>query len=146
MLTKWPSSCKKGLPFCQHHNKYCTILILSGLFIVIHSFLARLNWVYSPCWSALVSEKSIWKNHVQRTGFLVFFELDIHCLRSLQNWFLQAKNSVCRFFQLDFSKFKYRSKRGEITKNFTQKSWIRNFSKEMKNIAQTVHCAIVYEA
>ena len=32
----------------------------------------------------LISEKSIWKNHVQRTGFLVYFELDFYFLCSLQ--------------------------------------------------------------
>ena len=26
----------------------------------------------------LISEKSIWKNQVQQTGFLVYFELDFH--------------------------------------------------------------------
>ena len=28
----------------------------------------------------LISEKSIWKNQVKRTEFLVYFELDIYCL------------------------------------------------------------------
>ena len=32
----------------------------------------------------LISEKSIWKNQVRRTGFLVYFELDFYCLCSLQ--------------------------------------------------------------
>ena len=32
----------------------------------------------------LISEKSIWKNQVQQTGFLVYFELDFYCLCSLQ--------------------------------------------------------------
>ena len=32
----------------------------------------------------LIFEKSIWKNQVRRTGFLVYFELDFYCLRSLQ--------------------------------------------------------------
>ena len=32
----------------------------------------------------LISEKSILKNQIQRTGFLVYFELDFYCLRSLQ--------------------------------------------------------------
>ena len=31
----------------------------------------------------LISEKSIWKNQVWRTGFLVYFELDSYCLCSL---------------------------------------------------------------
>ena len=32
----------------------------------------------------LISEKSIWKNQVRQTGFLVYFELDFYCLCSLQ--------------------------------------------------------------
>ena len=32
----------------------------------------------------LISEKSIWKNPVQQTGPLVYFELDLYCLCSLQ--------------------------------------------------------------
>ena len=32
----------------------------------------------------LISEKSIWKNKVRRTGFLVYFKLDFYCLCSLQ--------------------------------------------------------------
>ena len=32
----------------------------------------------------LISEKSIWKNQVGRTGFLVYFKLNFYCLCSLQ--------------------------------------------------------------
>ena len=32
----------------------------------------------------LISEKSIWKDQAQQTGFLVYFELDFYCLCSLQ--------------------------------------------------------------
>ena len=32
----------------------------------------------------LISEKSIWKNQVRQTGFLVYFKLDFYCLCSLQ--------------------------------------------------------------
>ena len=32
----------------------------------------------------LISEKSIWKNQVRQTGFLVYFELDFYCLCRLQ--------------------------------------------------------------
>ena len=32
----------------------------------------------------LISEKSIWKNQVQRIRFLVHFKLDLYCLCSLQ--------------------------------------------------------------
>ena len=49
-------------------------------------------------------KKSSYKNQVWQTGFLA-------CKNQFQNWFLQAKNPVCRtwFLQLDFSKIKYRS-------------------------------------
>ena len=66
-----------------------------------------------------ISEKSMWKNQVLQTGLLIYFKLDFYCLHSLQkskfwNWFLQAKNAVCRtcFLQLDFSKIKYKSTGG----------------------------------
>ena len=32
----------------------------------------------------LISEKSIWKNQVRQTGFLVYFALNFYCLCSLQ--------------------------------------------------------------
>ena len=60
------------------------------------------------------------KNQVRRTGFLVYFKLDFYCLCSLQKsiskLILQAKNPVRRtwLFQLDFSKFKYRSIWGKL--------------------------------
>ena len=73
----------------------------------------------------LISEKSIWKNQVRQTGFLVYFKLNFYCLCDLQrvflpgglttiaiwewiftacvtcknqfrNWFLQVKNPVHR--------------------------------------------------
>jgi len=37
----------------------------------------------------LISEKSIWKNQVQRTGFLVYFKLDFYCLCSLKKSILK---------------------------------------------------------
>ena len=44
----------------------------------------------------LISEKSIWKNQVWRTGFLVYFELDFYCLCSLCRLKIQL-------VELDFS-------------------------------------------
>ena len=43
------------------------------------------SWVFDrpvspPVDLYLISEKSIWKNQVRRTGFLVYFELDFYCL------------------------------------------------------------------
>ena len=37
----------------------------------------------------MISEKSIWKNQVRRTGFLIHFELDFYCLCSLQKSILK---------------------------------------------------------
>ena len=49
----------------------------------------------------LISEKSIWKNKVRRTGFLVYFELDFYCLCSLQKSILQATQAVKIKFKID---------------------------------------------
>ena len=38
------------------------------------------KYLYPPVDLYLISEKSIWKNLVQRTGFLVYFELDFYKL------------------------------------------------------------------
>ena len=65
----------------------------------------------------LISEKSIWKNQVRRTGILVYFELDFYCLCNLQKsisklifeGYTASKKSVwnrlkIQFVELDFSK------------------------------------------
>ena len=52
----------------------------------------------------LVSKKSIWKNRVWRTEFLVYFEVDFYCMCSLQKSI--TKIDFCRlkiqFVELDF--------------------------------------------
>ena len=45
--------------------------------------------VLDPVDLYLISEKSIWKNQVRQTGFLVYFELDFYCLCSLQKSILK---------------------------------------------------------
>ena len=40
--------------------------------------------LFPPVDLYLISEKSIWKNQVRRTEFLVYFKLDFYCLCSLQ--------------------------------------------------------------
>ena len=45
------------------------------------------NW--PPVDLYLISEKSIWKNQVRRTRFLVYFKLDFYCLCSLQKSILK---------------------------------------------------------
>ena len=62
----------------------------------------------------LISEKSTWKNQVQRTGFLVYFELDFYCLCSLLKSISKSPVRLTWFFQLDFSKIKYRSTGGQL--------------------------------
>ena len=46
--------------------------------------LALLYLLTPPVDLCLISKKSIWKNQVRRTGFLVYFELDFYSLCSLQ--------------------------------------------------------------
>ena len=58
----------------------------------------------------LISEKSIWKNQVRQTGFLLYFELDFCCLCSLQKTILKlifvgytgSKNQVRNSLNLHF--------------------------------------------
>ena len=71
----------------------------------------------TPCWSVL----DIWKINLEKSGSTNWiFSLSISnwisiawvaCKNQFRNWFLQAKNPALRtwFFQLDFSKIKYRS-------------------------------------
>ena len=80
----------------------------------------------SPCWSVL----DFWKINLEKSSLmswiLVDFELDFYCLCSMQKSitidFCKAKNPVrwTWFFQLDFSKFQYRSTRGKLN---VAKSW-----------------------
>ena len=44
----------------------------------------KYKFIYSELSPCLISEKSIWKNQVRQTGFLVYFKLDFYCLCSLQ--------------------------------------------------------------
>ena len=61
----------------------------------------------------LISEKSIWKNQVGQTDFLVYFKLDFYCLCGLQKSILKSAKNRVR------SKIKYRSTRGYTeTKTF----------------------------
>ena len=48
------------------------------------------DWaVTTPVDLYLIYEKSIWKNQVGRTGFLVYSQLDFYCLRSMQKSILK---------------------------------------------------------
>ena len=62
----------------------------------------------TPCWSVLEFLKIKLVNSSLTNWILA-------CKNQFRNWFWQAKNQVRRtwFFQLDFSKFKYRSKGGK---------------------------------
>ena len=46
----------------------------------------------SPVALHLISEKSIWKNQVRQTGYLVYFELDFYCLTACVAWENQFRN------------------------------------------------------
>ena len=52
------------------------------------------------------SKKSVWKNQVRPTGFLVYFELDFYCLCRLKkiNFEIDFCKLKLQFIQLDFSK------------------------------------------
>ena len=75
--------------------------------------------------NVLLSVRSIWKNQVQQTGFLVYFELDFYCLCSLQIDFCRLK---LQLVELDFSnlifflKFKKRAKKQCISINLASLS------------------------
>ena len=88
----------------------CTrsFLAFGALFdYVTHYWPPILGW-NSPYWSVLkyylIYEKSIWKNQVRRTRFLVYFELDFYCKNQFQNWFFHAKNPVCRTWFLQINR------------------------------------------
>ena len=60
----------------------------------------QLRQAKSPVDLYLIFEKSIWKNQVRRTGFLIYFELDFYCLCSL-------KKSISKIdFEIDFCRLK----------------------------------------
>ena len=56
----------------------------------------------------LISEKSIWKDQVRQTGFLVYFKLKSYCLCSLQkiNFGIDFCRLKIQFVKLDFSKYR----------------------------------------
>jgi hypothetical protein len=74
--------------------KSVELKLISSLLILEFLYLGFLNWniVYNyheGCTGTflrlyLISEKSIWKNQIRWTGFLVYFKLDFYCICSLQ--------------------------------------------------------------
>ena len=62
----------------------------------------KFNWqtVSNPL--LISTKKSIWKNQVWQSGFLVYFKLDFTacaaCKNQVWNWFLKAKNPVRRIW------------------------------------------------
>ena len=92
-----------------------TFLLTIGLAPMPQVFMCKIismqnAWYFSTCMQLqsrlppvdlyLISEKSIWKNQVRRTGFLVYFQPIFYCPCSLQ----KSKNPVCRtwVFNLNF--------------------------------------------
>ena len=100
---------------------WCFALVSKSLFIscaasIFYRKIIRFGLVLPPVDLYLISEKSIWKNQVWRTGFLVYFELDFYCLCSLQKsisksifaCYTGSKNPIrnrltIQFVELDFS-------------------------------------------
>ena len=104
-----------------HGTYYCTFCAMclvteskqTPFICIIHSMYTS----YPHVDLYLISEKSIWKNQVQRTWFLIYFKLVFYCLCSLQKLILKLifvgstgnKNQVrnrlkIKFVELDFSK------------------------------------------
>ena len=100
---------KKGLNI-QNFSAYSCLKVLIGcswrFFHVLHSKIIdgrSFNLAFPPVDLYFISDKSSWKNQVQRTGFLA-------CKNQFRNWFLQATQAVKiqfeidQFDELDFSK------------------------------------------
>jgi drug/metabolite transporter (DMT)-like permease len=74
----------------EHHCMTLAFSVFLALILVIElgagiaSYAFRSQVFYPPVDLYLISEKSIWKNQVRQTGFLVYFELDFYCPCSLQ--------------------------------------------------------------
>ena len=94
-LHRWKMSLNQDVSRCRLFFLPFYQLLFSFLFHVHIEFLYfyffclftliwRLKVLVSLVDLYLISEKSIWKNQVRRTGFLVYFELDFYCLCSLQ--------------------------------------------------------------
>ena len=83
LKAKNPSKVK--VAFCQKNLKdfYFSQISQINVLFYYHKLLHPIHGI-PPVDLYLISVKSIWKNHVQRTGFLVYFELDFYCLCSLQ--------------------------------------------------------------
>ena len=60
----------------------------------------------------LISEKSIWKNQVHRTRFLVYFERDFYCLCSLQKSISKSCRSLVKLLN------------GPLFKSWLSSHWI----------------------
>ena len=77
MFFYWPTTLTS---FCDHPK-----LIISTKVIRVGSTTFCYPFLTIPLGDLyLISEKSIWKNQVRWTEFLVYFELDFYCLCSLQ--------------------------------------------------------------
>ena len=83
-------------PFIQKEKHFLTFLSLFFLvlcviiYFVIYLYYHK-NGALNPLLICMysISEKSIRKNQAQRTGFLVYLELDFYCLCSLQKSILK---------------------------------------------------------
>ena len=90
---------EKSVLRMQHTSTCCCCLLSFGqvswslhkraysrtpLWITLVSIQQPIQIFCCPIHLYLIFEKSTWKNQVQQTGFLVYFELDFYCLCSLQ--------------------------------------------------------------
>ena len=74
-----------GLVFSNLMQGGFTIQVFfSGENISIHLAINQINHTLHSLDLYFISEKSIWKNQVRWTGYLVYFDLNFYCLCSLQ--------------------------------------------------------------
>ena len=98
------ASLSKGSTFVTVSLYTVTLVCNSKSFIGTNHYYASKKF-RPPVDLYLISEKSIWKNQVRQTGFLVYFELDFYCLCSLQKSILKLnflKIFICKI--LDYQK------------------------------------------
>ena len=111
-LHRWKMSLNQDVSRCRLFFLPFYQLLFSFLFHVHIEFLYfyffclftliwRLKVLVSLVDLYLISEKSIWKNQVRRTGFLVYFELDFYCLAKI-NFQIDFWRLKIQFVELDF--------------------------------------------
>ena len=94
--------------------------VIKGWSLSIFSdFFILPKWMVSPCWSVL----DFWKINLEKSSSINWsFTACVACKNQSRNWFLQAKNPVCRtgFLKLDYSKNQVQISKGIDSKKYLQ--------------------------